>query len=368
VPQLPVPEPLTPEVRAESVTSLAALEALQPEWEQLWGKDRRATPFQSPAWLLPWWRHLGVGTLACVALRCDASGELVGLAPLYVHANATTGRRHLFPIGIATTDYLDLLVRPGWERRVVNAMWSKLSARAQDWDVLEFPQLREGSPLLSNTAGGSWALRANAGEPHPVLALPARTPALRLPVPRSMAANLRTLRNRAARAGSVRFEQADARTLPGFLNALITLHASRWAQRGETGVLADESVHACHLDAAPMLQAAGLLRLHGMRLNGELIAVLYCLADPPSRPEPRWYDYIGGFDPRHAALAPGTLLIAHAIESAMAEGAVAFDFLRGAEPYKYRWGAVDQAMFTLSTTCAQSPEVNAPAPRSVHPA
>ena len=29
------------------------------------------------------------------------------------------------------------------------------------------------------------------------------------------------------------------------------------------------------------------------------------------------------------------------------EGCAAFDFLRGAEEYKYRWGAVDQPMFAL---------------------
>jgi len=35
------------------------------------------------------------------------------------------------------------------------------------------------------------------------------------------------------------------------------------------------------------------------------------------------------------------LLIAHAISEAMREKAGCFDFLRGAEPYKYAWGAHD---------------------------
>jgi CelD/BcsL family acetyltransferase involved in cellulose biosynthesis len=35
------------------------------------------------------------------------------------------------------------------------------------------------------------------------------------------------------------------------------------------------------------------------------------------------------------------------VEQALAEGALAFDFLRGAESYKYRWGAEDQPMATL---------------------
>jgi CelD/BcsL family acetyltransferase involved in cellulose biosynthesis len=53
------------------------------------------------------------------------------------------------------------------------------------------------------------------------------------------------------------------------------------------------------------------------------------------------YFYIGGFDPDRAALSPGALLLGHAIEAAVREGAVAFDFLRGREAYKLRWGARD---------------------------
>ena len=36
------------------------------------------------------------------------------------------------------------------------------------------------------------------------------------------------------------------------------------------------------------------------------------------------------------------ILTAHAIEQAIAEGCREIDFLRGQEPYKYGWGAVDR--------------------------
>jgi CelD/BcsL family acetyltransferase involved in cellulose biosynthesis len=121
------------------------------------------------------------------------------------------------------------------------------------------------------------------------------------------------------------------------LEALFTLHAARWSERAQPGVLADAAVVAWHREAAPLLLAAGVLRLHGLRLDGEWIALAYVLAHGD-----RSRYYIGGFDPRHAALSPGALLIEHAIACAHAEGARAFDFLRGAEPYKYRWGAVDE--------------------------
>ena len=42
------------------------------------------------------------------------------------------------------------------------------------------------------------------------------------------------------------------------------------------------------------------------------------------------------------AYSPGTLLIAYALEDAVSRGDSEFDFLRGNEPYKYRWGARDR--------------------------
>ena len=332
--------------RVEAVTTLAALESLQAEWEQLWSQAPQATPFQAPQWLLPWCKHIARGELATLAVRDADAGDLVGLAPLYVHTEAATGRRRLLPIGIGTSDYLDWLARQGWEDRVIASVAQRLACVA-DADVLELPQLRQGSMLLGSAMPAGWHWEAVEGEPNPVVSLNATPACAALSIPQAMANNLRACRVRAARAGAVSYELADAQTLLVFLDALVRLHARRWSARGLPGVLSDAGVLAAHRQAAPLLQAAGLLRLHGLRLDGELIAVLYCLVDPAPAHR-RWcYYYIGGFDPRFAALSPGTLLVAHAIEQAWAEGATSFDFLRGAEAYKYRWGAVDQPMYTL---------------------
>jgi CelD/BcsL family acetyltransferase involved in cellulose biosynthesis len=332
---------------AEEVTTLAALETLRPEWERLWARAPRATPFQSPQWLLPWWKHVARGTLATIAVRCNTSGELVALAPLYVYADTATGRRHLFPIGIATTDDLDMLIAPRWEQRALRCVAAHLARRDSAWDVFEAPQLRHGAALLQLAPPAGWRRELLVCEPNPVLKLSGANADGTLPVPRRMAENIRFCRRRIERAGKVSYELGDARTLPDFMDALARLHARRWSERGLPGVLADAAVLAAHAEAAPLLQAAGLLRLYGLRLDADLIAVLYCITDTAVAHERRCYYYLGGFDPQRSAFSPGTLLIAHAIEQARAEGGAAFDFLRGAEPYKYRWGAEDQPMFTL---------------------
>lgn len=57
-------------------------------------------------------------------------------------------------------------------------------------------------------------------------------------------------------------------------------------------------------------------------------------------------DWIAGNPiPGTKAFSPGTLLIAHTIERALAEHCETVDFLRGNEAYKYFWGAQDEAAY-----------------------
>jgi CelD/BcsL family acetyltransferase involved in cellulose biosynthesis len=52
--------------------------------------------------------------------------------------------------------------------------------------------------------------------------------------------------------------------------------------------------------------------------------------------------YQSGWDRSYARDALGNLLVLHALELAAEHGAETFDFLRGTEPYKYRFGARDE--------------------------
>jgi CelD/BcsL family acetyltransferase involved in cellulose biosynthesis len=71
-----------------------------------------------------------------------------------------------------------------------------------------------------------------------------------------------------------------------------------------------------------------------VRCDAAIVAVLYGLAD-----RCRWYSYINAVDMRVPGQSFGTLAFACLIEAAAAAGAGEFHFLRGEEPYKYRWGA-----------------------------
>ncbi len=317
------------------------LEPLAAEWAALWSRVPDATPFQHPAWLIPWWWHFGEGRLCSLALRED--GALRALFPLYLYE----AEGKLFPLGIATTDYLDALVEPGLADAAMAGLFAHLARHGPG--RIEWPQLRPASPLLAGAAPEGWQDEVAPAEPCPVLALPARWEQLGEQISGKTLRDLRTARRRAAEAGAA-FEEATPATLEEIRAALFRLHAARWRQRGEAGVLADPRVEAWHRDAMPALLRAGLLRLFALRLGGEVVAAIHALADPPGRARRTLYLYLQGFDPGCDRRSPGLLLVGEAVERAIAEGFAAVDFLRGQERYKAFWGAVNAPTWCRTLT------------------
>ncbi len=58
--------------------------------------------------------------------------------------------------------------------------------------------------------------------------------------------------------------------------------------------------------------------------------------------------YNSGYDPSYAYLSVGLLSKALALRKAIEEGKTRFDFLRGAEPYKYDLGARDVPVYRVA--------------------
>jgi len=307
-------------IAARWLTGDGDLDALAPDWAALWAAAPGALPFQSPAWLLAWWRAFRPGRPWVLELRRD--GRLAGVLPLYEDGGT------LRLLGAGTTDLQDALLDATLFPAVTEAL--RTLGAALPGATLDLFDVMQGSALLDVPLPPGWREERRECDVCPVMDLTR-------PLPAGAERNLRHARARAERAGGLSVERADADSLPALLDALFRLHGARWAGRGEAGVLASPEVRAFHRAAAAGLLAAGALRLTALSLGGRLAAVHYGL-----RHRGRAFYYIGGFDPGMAPVGPGTLAVGHAIEEAVGEGAREFHFLRGREPYKYRWGAGDR--------------------------
>lgn len=306
------------------------LRAALPHWTALWRSDPAATPFQSPEWLAPWWRQFGQNDLRAVAIARDHAW--IGFLPFYLYREPYTRERQLLQVGVSTSDYLDGLFAPACTAAQIEDALDLL-LREPDWDVLYASQLPPHSRLLQVVQQrNEERVRQFEGESC------SRMRAVSMAgLPVKIRRNVMYYRNCAMRQGKLELQIAGSTNWAEAFGALRRLHTERWLERGETGVLADDRTLEWHRESLPLLERSGLLRLCLLRLNGEIIAVLYALVDPPWRPMRTQYIYLTGYSTRHAALRPGTLSIALATERAAEEGIAIIDMLRGHEPYKQFW-------------------------------
>lgn len=318
-------------MRVVEISDPEQLASLRAEWRALAESCPDASPFQSPEWLLAWREAFLAGGLWVLAVRIGT--ELVGLAPFYLHREADGGRQ-LTLLGNGLSDRLDLIAAPGRQARVAAAVFAHVHRRCDAWDRCDFRDVPAGSPLLELELAGAAQDVVEPEPPCPVLDLGADGPSAR------RRQDLTRCARRLAEHGRIGRRTANAESLAGDLAELERLHAARWAQRGEAGVFAEPVVARFHRAAAAALLACGGLRLDLLTLNGRPIAAHYGL-----RRGRRAYSYIHGYDPAYRACAPGSLLLADVLEDARRDGFAEFDFLRGAEPYKYQWGARDRLQF-----------------------
>lgn len=321
------------------ITELADLESLRPEWSQLWHEHPEATPFQSPEWLLPWWRHLGGGELRILTLR--SAGQLVGIAPLFLHL--WEGQRQLSPLGVSISDYTDFLILPPFMRAGTELILQHLARRRTEWDVCVMPDVPEGAPLLALPISDALSARREPAAVCPIIALPKATDEYQATLPAHRRRQIKRGWQWLQRNGRAEIERATPARLDEFMDALFQWHSARWWRRAQPGVLATPELRAFHREAAAGLQGCGALRLYGLRLNAVLRAVLYNFAKGG-----RMYVYLDGFDPMIGHVSPVHLLMAHALEEAVREGYREYDLLRGQEPHKYVWGAQDRQNYRLT--------------------
>jgi CelD/BcsL family acetyltransferase involved in cellulose biosynthesis len=321
------------------VTALADLESLRPEWSHLWQDCPEATPFQSPAWLLAWWRHLGGGELRVITLR--AAGRLVGMAPLFLHV--WEGQRQLSPLGISISDYTDFLILPRFVGAGTALILEYLERRRAEWDVFVMPDLPEGAPLLALPIPDTLSALREPAAVCPVIALPKAVSDWHARLPTYRRRQIKHGWQWLEKNGGAEIERATPAALNEFMDALFQWHARRWQGRGEPGMLATAELKALHREVAAGLQNCGTVRLYGLRFQGVLRAALYVFAKGG-----RTYVYLDGFDPSVGRVSPVHLLMAHAIEEAIREGDREFDLLRGQEPHKYVWGAQDRQNYRLT--------------------
>ena len=314
--------------------------SLGEEWNTLLLESHLNTPFQTLEFQRSWWKGLGGGEwtnaeLFIVIARGENS-ELRGIAPLFY-----TEGKLLFIGSHEIADYLDLIVRPVDHAEFCYQLVEFLTHHGDlRWNALELFNVPDNSktPGLLETAARSNGLNFGTEQlkASPYIQVPASFQGFLESLPSKQAHEMRRKLRRAARNPAPLAVEivGEASELKEGLEDFFTLMDK---EANKVAFLRRDGMRKQIENIAEAFFEAGWLQLFFLKCGSDRIAA-YMNFDYRNR----IWAYNAGFNTEFAHLSPGWLLMAEMVKWCVANKREVFDFMRGAEDYKYRFGGVNR--------------------------
>lgn len=315
---------------------------LMDEWNALLDETACHVPFLRFEYLGQWWQTRGGGEWPDAQLclvTAHEDGRLLAAAPLFVAQHQ--GRPSLLLVGsIEISDFLDLLVRPEDLPRFLAELLPFL--RRNDlpaWDALDLYNLLDGSPTLPALRQAAeslgWRYSEERLQHSPYIPLPGDWEAYLTGIDKKQRHEIRRKMRRAEEGAlPVRWYIVSEREgLEGEIEAFMNL----MSQDAEKAAFLTESMRIQMLDTMICAFDEGCLNLAFLEIGGQKAAA-YLSFDYLQR---LWV-YNSGVDRGFMEYSPGWVLLGYLLRWANENGYREFDFMRGDEEYKYRFGAVDR--------------------------
>lgn len=333
-------------LRVELYREKGAFLLLQEEWNRLLAGSPSDTIFLTWEWQSLWWECFGRGhqLLLLTARRED---ELVGIAPLFY---ADEGLIRLVG-GTEISDYLDVIALSGQEREVWSAFLAYLLEKCS-WKTLDLHNLPAASPtrevLFSLKERHGLKIETSLEDVCPLISLPETWEGYLQMLDKKQRHELRRKLRKAQREAQVDwYLVSENANLTSGMENFLDLHQRSSPHKEQ---FMDQTMQHFFKAMAKGTFEAGWLRLGFILINGLKMATLLCFDYGDSI-----LLYNSGYDPeQYRALSPGVLATAYCIKEAIQQKKKVFDFLRGSEDYKYRFGAQDTKVYRLVVTRARS--------------
>jgi CelD/BcsL family acetyltransferase involved in cellulose biosynthesis len=315
----------------------SAFAALAARWRALLDVDPSASVFHAPQYLAVWWSELAGTARARIVVVGDEDRPR-GIAPLALGDDGVLR----FAGDHDTTDYRGPVSTADDRDLVAAAILDAVAG--ESWGTFEMDGLAADSgwpeALTSAAKAAGYDVSDERTEACPRVAIPGSYEAYLQALPGKLRHEvLRKERRLQREAGPYVVRYATEDTLDDDLERFFAMHRS---SDGPKGRFMHEGMATFFGSFAWMLFSQGWLRLALLEVDGEPWAGAYAY-----RFGGVWGVWNSAYQHARRELSPGMVLMSECIHQASEEGCVTFDFLRGTEPYKYRFGAVDVPLVRL---------------------
>jgi len=313
----------------------------QSQWDELLSQSVTDVPFLRYSYLKHWWDHKGGAEWPRDArlyiLSGWDNGELKGIAPFF--SVKENGREKIWLLGsIEISDYLDVIVRPADAEAFIRSVLEHLHGTHEiDIKCLSLVNIPEKSPtnaLFEKMAPETgWAVKIENAYHTPAIPLAANWDTYLAGIDKKQRHEVRRKLRRAEENAEVKWYFADD---PANLDAEIEAFFDLMALDGDKNKFLTDAMRDQMRAIIHWAFEAGYLQLSFLTIEGVKAAGYLC------------FDYNGhilvynsGFDFQFSQYSPGWVLLGFLIQHAIENRKKSFDFMRGDEDYKYRFGGVD---------------------------
>jgi CelD/BcsL family acetyltransferase involved in cellulose biosynthesis len=315
------------EEKSDHTISSKSFESLTSYWLTSPHPLRWDCIFVLPHWLEIWWNEFGAkGDLYLCAVR--KSGVVIGIAPLLLRDEEA------FFIGSDDVcDYLDFVVVPGREHDFFNILLDDLSRRGLS--LLNLRPLRPDSTVLTHLVDiareRGYEVSCSVEDVSLELDLPPTWDEYLGMLKQKQRHEVRRKLRRMREAGEVNYRIIDdTRDLPDAIDIFLELFRKG---KAEKAFFMNAERESFFRSMAKAMAHAKLLRLGILELKALPIAAVMCFEYNNAI-----YLYNSGYDPQYSSLSVGAVSKIFSIRESIERGRRTFDFLKGAEDYKYRLG------------------------------
>lgn len=322
----------------EAVSSLASVDGLAREWNQLSKAVEKPNAFMTYGWFRAWFvrcaQSTRSGSVVPYVLVLRNGDSIVGIVPYVRRLASRLFRVRKLEFVSIHADYNDLVLGSD-QSGLTFAVVDFLAKTHKQWDVLDLRDLRDSEgrivslPHLLHQYGLSCKLFVEENS-CPYLSIDGEATVL---VNRLSGHLRRTLRNRLARSKSQNLRSRiieNPALEPRLLEKLLTLDRQKHQRSVNPQFIGEfpEVFRSLFNDLGPQ----GWLYVALLEQEGE--AVAYQLG---FRCGEKLWDYAKAYDKSFSGVAPGTMILLALLDYGFREGFNEYDFLRGEEAYKLIW-------------------------------
>jgi len=296
--------------------------------------------FVLPPWLEVWWRTFQLKTELYLASVRDGSG-VIGIAPLHLK-----GREARFVGSPDVCDYQDCVIVPGRGSEFYNALLDDLGRRGVS--QLDLNPVRPDSTVITSLLdvvekrGGD--VVCQEGDVTVEMDLPGEWEEYLAGLDRKQRHEVRRKLRRLWEAGDVQYRchEVSPKDVNGLTDTFLKLFS---LSRAEKADFMTSQMEAFFQSLAEAMTEVRLLRYGILEVASQPAAMIMGFDF-----EGAMYLYNSAYNPQYDSLSVGLLSKILCIKESIALGRRKWDFLKGAEKYKYQLGGSEIRLYDCRIT------------------